>query len=209
MEEGLDQALAGGALPAAIVDAGDNPYSGGIGDTPELLRAVLARAPDLPVVVAFYCDPALVERAAAAGVGGAIAGELGGRLTRDYGEPVRFSGRVSLLTAGRFRNRGPVLGGMAVDLGPTAVIDIGKVRVIVTTRCTSPSDPGFFELHGIDVTQPGLLCVMAKNHFRAAFGTVMARMIDVDAPGPAALDIASFRFRHAPPGLYPLREARA
>ncbi|MGG5818363.1 M81 family metallopeptidase [Falsiroseomonas sp. HW251] len=202
--QGLDQALAGGAFPAAIIDAGDNPYSGGIGDTPELLRAVLARAPAVPTVVAFYSDADTVQRAVQAGVGGVVSGTLGARLTRDYGDPVPFAGRVSLLTDGRFRNRGPVLGGMAVELGPTAVVDIGTVRVIVTSRCVSPSDPGFFDLHGIDVTLAGLLCVKAKNHFRAAFGTTMARMIDVDAPGPAALDIASFRFRHAPAGIYPL-----
>ncbi|MDJ0388686.1 M81 family metallopeptidase [Roseomonas sp. E05] len=202
--EGLRQALDGGPLPAAIVDAGDNPYSGGIGDTPELIRAVLARAPEVPTVVAFYCDPPLVQRARAAGIGGALSGTLGGRLTRDYGEPVPFSGTVSLLTEGRFHNRGPVLGGMAVDLGPTAVITIGQVRVIVTSRCISPSDPGFFDLHEVDVTQPGLLCVKAKNHFRAAFAPLLPRMIDVDAPGPAALDITTFRFRHAPPTLYPL-----
>lgn len=203
-EDGLRQALAGGPLPTAIVDAGDNPYSGGIGDTPELIRAVLACAPAVPTVVAFYCDPSLVRRAQAAGPGGALSGTLGGRLTRDYGEPVPFAGTVSLLTDGRFRNRGPMLGGMAVELGPTAVIAIGQVRVIVTSRCISPSDPGFFDLHGIDVTQTGLLCVKAKNHFRAAFTALLPRMIDIDAPGPAALEITGFRFRHAPATLYPL-----
>jgi microcystin degradation protein MlrC len=203
-EEGLRQALAGGPLPTAIVDAGDNPYSGGIGDTPELIRAVLARQPEMPTVVAFYCDPALVQQAVAAGLGAPLSGSFGARLTRDYGEPVPFTGTVSLLTDGRFRNRGPVLGGMAVELGQTAVISIGQVRVIVTSRCISPSDPGFFDLHQVDVTQPGLLCVKAKNHFRAAFAPLLPRMIDVDAPGPAALEIRSFRFRHAPPTLYPL-----
>jgi len=206
VEDGLRQALDGGPLPAAIVDAGDNPYSGGIGDTPELIRAVLALAPSVPTVVAFYCDPELVRRAREAGIGGALSGTLGGRLTRDYGDPVPFSGTVSLLTDGRFHNRGPVLGGMAVDLGPTAVMTIGQVRVIVTSRCISPSDPGFFDLHEVDVTQPGLLCVKAKNHFRAAFAPLLPRMIDVDAPGPAALEIRTFRFRHAPPTLYPLSD---
>jgi microcystin degradation protein MlrC len=204
VEEALRQALTSGPLPTAIVDAGDNPYSGGIGDTPELIRAVLACKPEVPTVVAFYCDPALVQRARAAGPGGTLTGSFGARLTRDYGEPVPFTGTVSLLTDGRFRNTGPVLGGMAVELGPTAVITIGQVRVIVTSRCISPSDPGFFVLHQVDVTQPGLLCVKAKNHFRAGFAPLLARMIDVDAPGPAALEIRGFRFRHAPETLYPL-----
>ncbi|MBO1073789.1 M81 family metallopeptidase [Roseomonas marmotae] len=205
--EGLRQALSGGPLPTAIVDAGDNPYSGGIGDTPELIRAVLDCQPQLPTVVAFYCDPGLVQRAQTAGSGAPLSGHFGARLTRDYGAPVPFSGTVDLLTNGRFRNRGPVLGGMMVELGPTAVIRIGQVRVIVTSRCVSPSDPGFFDLHRVDVTQPGLLCVKAKNHFRAAFSSLLPRMIDVDAPGPAALEIRSFRFRHAPAGIYPLSDA--
>ncbi len=200
---GLKAALAG-PLPAAVIDAGDNPYSGGIGDTPELLRAVLAQAPEVPVVVAFYCDPAMVERAHALGQGATLSGTLGARLSPDYGDPVPFSGVVEALTDGRFVNRGPMLGGMTVELGLTAMIRIGQVRVILTSRSISPSDPGFFDLHGIDLSAPQILCVKAKNHFRAAFTPLLARMIDIDAPGPAALDITSFRFRHAPAELYPL-----
>ena len=80
-----------------------------------------------------------------------------------------FSGVVEALTDGRFVNRGPMLGGMTVELGLTAMIRIGQVRVILTSRSISPSDPGFFDLHGIDLSAPQILCVKAKNHFRAAF----------------------------------------
>jgi microcystin degradation protein MlrC len=39
--------------------------------------------------------------------------------------------------------------------------------------------------------------VKAKNHFRAAFLPLCAAIIDVDAPGPAALDLRLLPFRHA------------
>lgn len=92
-----------------------------------------------------------------------------------------------------------------MDLGPAAVIEAGLVSIVVTSICGSAHDPGFYALHGLDVTRTGVLCVKAKNHFRTAFGASFAKLIDIDAPGPAALDIAQFPFRLAPPELYPLR----
>ncbi len=81
-----------------------------------------------------------------------------------------------------------------------------NVRVIVTTHSRSPHDPGLLALHGIALDEVKRLCVKAKNHFRAAFTPLLADIIDVDAPGPAALDIKGFRFRHAPRTLYPLSD---
>ena len=106
--EGIRRALAAPRFPVAVTNSGDNPGSGGIGDTPAMLHALLAAAPKLPVLFAFFADPALVERARGAGEGGAIEGTLGGRLTHDFGEPVPFRGRVERLTDGRYRNRGPI-----------------------------------------------------------------------------------------------------
>ncbi len=204
---GIAQALAIGRGPVAVVDSGDNPGSGGIGDTPEMLRALLAANPRVPVVFAFFHDPGLVERAAQAGVGATITATLGGRLSDAFGSPVPVEAKVLRLTDGRFRNRGPMMNGLAVNVGRSALLGIGSVQVIVTSLCRSPNDPGLLDLHGIDLSQIAILCVKAKNHFRAAFRDLCPVMIDIDAPGPAALDIASFPFRHAPPDLYPLAGA--
>ncbi|MGE0723539.1 MAG: M81 family metallopeptidase [Alphaproteobacteria bacterium] len=207
--EGIRRALAAARGPVAVVDAGDNPASGGIGDTPALFRALLAAADRPAAVFAFFCDPPLVERARASGVGGTIEGTLGGRITPAFGPPVPFRGQVLRLTDGRFRNSGPMMHNLAIDVGPTALIETAGVRVIVTTGCQSPNDPALFRLHGIEPAAERLLCVKAKNHFRAAFRDICAEMIDIDAPGPAALDIASFPFRHAPAHLHPLAGRRA
>lgn len=197
--KGITQALASPPGLVAVLDPADNPMSGGIGDTPELFRALLAKAPQVPTVFAFFGDPNLVERARAAGEGARLSCTLGGRLTDFYGPPVRAQARVLKLTDGRFTNRGPMETGLPVALGPTAVLGIGDwLKAIVTEGCQSPNDPAYFELHGIDLNQVRLLCVKAKNHFRAAFGPLCRAIVEIDAPGPAGFDPCQYPFRHAP-----------
>ncbi len=206
-QEAVARALAVGSLPVAITDPGDNPLSGGTADTPGLLAAVLAARPDVPVVFAYLWDVRTAQAAADAGIGGRLEGiTLGALRSRDFGDPVPVSATVDAVAGVRYRGTGPMGTGVLVDFGLSALlaIDGTQVRVIVTSSCANLIDTGLFEHLGIDATGPMLLCVKAKNHFRAAFAPLMAAIIDCDAPGPAALRIETFPFRHAPRHLYPL-----
>jgi microcystin degradation protein MlrC len=207
--EGIARALAATPGLVAVVDPADNPLSGGIGDTPGLLRAVLDRQPAVPTVFAFFWDPGLAARAHAAGVGAELNVRLGGRITEAFGPPIETSARVLRLTDGGFRNFGPMEAGLAVTLGPTAVLDVRGIQLIVTHNCQSPNDPAYFTLHGVDLSATRLLCVKAKNHFRAAFGPLCREIIDVDAPGPASPDLTRYRFRHVPDALQPRQKVAA
>jgi microcystin degradation protein MlrC len=199
---GIAQALATpGDKPAAVVDPADNPLSGGIGDTPALFRALLESRPNVPAVFSFFFDPDLVQRAHRAGPGASLEAKLGGRITDAFGPSVPVTARVLKLTDGKFRNQGPMEHNLPVDLGPTAVLEVEGIQVIVTTRCQTPNDPGYFALHGIDLAKVGLLCVKAKNHFRAGFTPLLRAIVDVDCPGPAASNLRHYRFRHAPEAL--------
>jgi len=202
-QEGLALAVgaarSGGGL-VAVTDPGDNPLSGGVCDTPELFRALLAAQIDLPCVFASFADPDAVRRAHEAGQGGHCELALGGRVSGDFGPPVRAAFRVERYTDGEFSNIGPMETGVHTSCGRTALLslrDRPNVLVIVTERVAPANDPGFFALHGIDLDQVRLLCVKAKNHFRAAFLPLCAAIIDVDASGPAALNLRLLPFRHA------------
>jgi microcystin degradation protein MlrC len=199
--EGIAQALVNPARPVAVVDSGDNPLSGGIADTPEMLRALLEVEPQVPVVFAFFADPDFAARCVKASIGGEVEGTLGGRISRDFGPPVPVKGKVVAITDGNYVNRGGLMFGLPMAVGPSAVLAIGQVKVIVTTLCGSAHDPAFYDIHDIDFSEVAVLCVKAKNHFRAGFNPICPVMVDIDAPGPAALDIASFPFRLAPPQL--------
>ncbi|MFQ5786107.1 MAG: M81 family metallopeptidase [Alphaproteobacteria bacterium] len=197
-EQGLARALAAPFGPVAVIDAADNPLSGGIGDTPALFRALCAARPAAPAVFAFFHDPGVVEQAQAAGLGARLDCALGGRVSERYGPPVEVAAVVTRLTDGRFVNRGPMETNLAVDLGPSCVLDVAGIRVIVSSRCVAPNDPAYFALHGVDLAATRLLCVKAKNHFRAAFGDLCRELIEIDAPGPACLDLSALPFRRAP-----------
>ena len=202
---GLLQALGiMGDKPAAVIDPADNPLSGGIGDTPALFRAVVELRPNVPCVFGFFWDPPLVARCWAAGIGARLDASLGGRVTTAFGAPVQVEATVLKLTDGQFRNLGPMETNLPVNLGRTALLDVGGIKVIITESCQTPNDPGYFALHGIDLTQIGLLCVKAKNHFRAAFTPLTRALVEIDAPGPASPNIRHYQYRHAPRHLYPL-----
>jgi microcystin degradation protein MlrC len=179
----------------AVTDPADNPYSGGINDTPEMFRALVAAKPNRPVVFAAFTDPEVVDMAWRAGVGqnlGAIA--LGGKVMKDYGAPVEVEATVAKLTDGTFRNIGPMETGIELRCGRTALLQSGNIRIIVTEHVAPANDPAFFHLHGIEIEKENLLFVKAKNHFRAAFDSICAEIIDIDAPGPACLDMTMLPF---------------
>ncbi|MFC4277004.1 M81 family metallopeptidase [Achromobacter aloeverae] len=184
----------------AVTDAGDNPMSGGGGDTPGLFAALCSARPAVPTLFASFADPGVVADARQAGVGGSIDITLGGRHGMQFGAPVPVRVTVQRLTDGRYRNTGPMQTGVERSCGNSVVLaleDLPTLRVIVTERVVAADDPAFYDLHGIDLDAVRLLCVKAKNHFRAAFAARCARIIDCDAPGPACLDLSRLPFRNA------------
>ncbi|WP_341895889.1 M81 family metallopeptidase [Ferrovibrio terrae] len=198
--QGLAQALATPGL-VCVVEPSDNPLSGGIGDTTGLLRELMETRADGEAVFAFLYDPALVQQARTAGIGSRIAAKLGGRIAPHFGAPVVATVEVVALTDGRFVNEGPFETGMAVDLGDTAVLRAGRVKIIITSSCQAGIDPAYFRLHGINLAGTRLIAAKAKNHFRAAFVDRAAVIVDVDTPGPAAFDLSVLPFRHLPENI--------
>jgi microcystin degradation protein MlrC len=179
----------------AVTDPGDNPYSGGINDTPELFRALVAAKPNRPVVFAAFTDPEVVDKAWRAGVGNSLGTiTLGGKAMKDFGAPVAVEAVVAKLTDGVFRTIGPMETGIELRCGRTALLKSGNISIIVTEFVAPANDPAYFHLHGIDIENEQLLFVKAKNHFRAAFDSICSEIVDVDAPGPACLDMTMLPF---------------
>lgn len=183
----------------ALVDPADNPLSGGTNDTPALFRALIA-TPGLPETV-FVCftAPDIVACAHSGELGALLDVQLGARHSSQFGSSVPVRVRVLCVTDGDFVNQGPMEQGRISRCGRTALLAIDgmpQVQIIVTESVAPTHDPGLLDLHGIDLCRVRLLCVKAKNHFRAAFENRCAAVIDVDAPGPAALNLRLLPFTH-------------
>ncbi len=195
--EAVRQALAS-ATPVALLEPSDDPLLGGGCDAPALLRALVEAGPPVETAFLYLHDPEAVRAAREAGIGGAFGRPLGARLSRAHGEPVVFHGIVERLTAGRFLLEGPAERGAPVDLGPTAVLRRGRLRVVVTTRreADAAGDAACLTLHGIVLAEAPVVALKASvTPGWAAAG------IAADTPGPcAAPAVPRLPFQRVPQG---------
>ena len=106
---------------------------------------------------------------------------------------------VRRLTDGIFPQRGTDATGIERRAAARVLVadEQPLVRIIVTEQVVPADDPAFYALHRIDLEAMRLLCVKAKNHFRAAFAERCSEIIDCDVPGPACLDLSQLPFRNA------------
>jgi microcystin degradation protein MlrC len=135
--QALAAAKPAGSGPVVLLDHSDNCASGGTMDTMTVLGAILdAGLEDVAAFAVF--DPAAVRQMAAAGVGAEVTLSLGGKLDMPsiglQGQPRTVRGRVKLLCDGRYRNRGPMARGELNDMGPSAVLDTGRVQIVVISE---------------------------------------------------------------------------
>ena len=191
--------------PLLIVDIADSIWSGSSGDSVELVRFLLDQGVT-GAAVAPVVDPEVVRTAQSAGVGATIDINLGGKTDRLHGEPLACTATVLNLTDGHYVNSGPMMTGLQVDMGPTAVLAIGDppVRVVVTSFPDAPIDPAVFTTNGIDLATTRVLGLKGKGHFRAAFEPIVSGVILVEGPGVTGSDLTRLPLRHTRRPIWPL-----
>ena len=116
--------------PIVIADTQDNPGAGGDSDTTGMLRALVRNNATRAATGVIY-DPASAKAAHAAGVGATVTLALGGKSGIPGDAPYKESFIVEKLSDGKFVAPGPYYGGRDMDMGPSAALRIGDVRVVV------------------------------------------------------------------------------
>jgi microcystin degradation protein MlrC len=178
--------------PVVLADTQDNPGGGGHGDTMELLsELVRQRAKN-----ALFClinDEASAAACHAAGEGTSLTLSLGGK---SDGMPLACTARVLTLSDGAFTLTGPMGAGNPGNLGPTALIDIDGVRVVVVSRKMQALDQAIIRHLGVEPASCAILALKSSVHFRADFQPIAEQVIVAIAPGPVVADPAILNFRH-------------
>ncbi len=193
--------------PVVLLDHYDNSASGGTQDTMTVLGAILDAG--LEDVAAFaICDPAAVQELIAAGVGNEATVMLGGKMDMPSigkaGEPREVIGKVKLISDGLYRNLGPASAGLLMDMGPTVVLDTGKVDIVVISRQQEPNDKNAFLSLGIDPARKKYLMLKSRVHYRAGFRDIAKEVIECAGTGVCTSDYDQLTFENVRRPIYPL-----
>ncbi|MBI3980089.1 MAG: M81 family metallopeptidase [Chloroflexi bacterium] len=202
--QAVEEAMAEPGL-VVLADVGDNPGGGTPADGTVLLRALIEKGARRAALAAI-ADPEAVAACVAAGVGNKVALRLGGKSDRLHGEPLDVVGRVRVLSDGSHVIKGPMMTGVRVENGRTAVLDCDGVEVVITENRIQPLHLEIFRSVGIEPTDRQIVAVKSSAHFRAAFEPIARRVIEVDCPGITTPNLRSLPYRNVRRPIYPLDE---
>ena len=198
--------------PVILVETADCCGGGAAGDSIATLSALVdADVPELslaPVV-----DPEAARQCHAAGEGAEISVALGHRLDPRWGQPREFRGTVVRLTDGRFTFSGGQWEGKVAEMGPTAVLAVGSVRVLIMSKATYDWADEQFQSVGLDPAAAKFIVAKNPMNYRHAYGDIAkaVRVLDTPGPTPASLKHVAFQKLQRPyfpadtdiPGLEP------
>jgi microcystin degradation protein MlrC len=176
-------------------------------DTTAVLAEILRQDLQDVAVFAIY-DPQAVQRAIAAGIGAEVTLSAGGKIAMPAipaeSPPLTLSGTVKTISNGRYRNRGPMARGVAMDMGPAVVLDTGAVEVALISRHVEPSDLNCLMALGIDPMQKRYLMLKSRIHWRAGLGRLAKAVVDCAGVGVCTSDYGQLRFSKVRRPIYPL-----
>ena len=196
-----------GAGPVVLLDHSDNCASGGTMDTMTVLGAILDAGLEDVAAFAIF-DPEAAQAMQQAGIGAEITLSLGGKLDMPAiglkGQPRTVSGRVKLLCDGQFRNQGPMAAGEHNDMGLTAVLDTGKVEIVVISNHVEPHDLAAFTAVGIAPQRKRFVMLKSRVHWRAGLRALAHAVVECAGTGVCTSDYELLAFQHVRRPIYPL-----
>ncbi|MBV9220788.1 MAG: M81 family metallopeptidase, partial [Methylobacteriaceae bacterium] len=189
-----------------VSDAGDAPTGGSAADNTAVLAALIAGGADRAARLSYLtlCDPDAVRAAATAGRGATVTLGVGHGFSKDSGAPLPITGSVCSLSDGTYRMNDPGAQGLEISMGPSAVIAIGAIRLLLRSRPSMEWDTAMYTSQGLDLREAALVFVKSPSHFRAGFGPLANRILVANTPGPTAPDMRRIPFRKVTRPLYPI-----
>ena len=195
-----------GRGPLVVADYADNPGGGAYGDSTSLLAALL----DAGVQQACFgpmVDPAVAAQLLGEPVGTEVDVLLGGKTDpRLGGGPLALRGRLRWCGEGLYTGDGPMIGGQQRSWGPTAVLQVQGIAILVVTHAAQMWDQQQFKAFGIDPQAHRVVALKSAQHFRAAFEPIAGEVIVCDSKALAGPDCTTRRYERAPRPVFPLEQ---
>ena len=119
------------------------------------------------------------------------------------GRPIAFSWTMTT-RAFPATVTGPMMTGVRVACGRTAVLDTGPLQLVVAEQRCEPFDLGVFTHCGIDPLRARYIVLWSRQHFRAGFEPIAATVLRSAGPGVCSSDYGQFPYRHLSRPIFPI-----
>ena len=193
--------------PVVMLDHCDNVASGGTMDTTAVLAEVLRQGLEAAVFYAIH-DPGAVRAAIAAGVGAEVTLDVGGKAAMPSigapAAPLRVTGTVRRITDGVYRLRGPMSAGALANNGPTVVLQVAGVELVLISLYQEPFDLECFASVGIDPTRRRFVVIKSRVHWRAGLGDLAREVVECSGVGVTTSDYGLLKFERVRRPVFPL-----
>ena len=209
VEEAVTIARNTDRAPVIFSDAGDNPGGGGTGRTTELLAALHESGVANALYGSFF-DPGLAAEAHRLGVGASFNAtfnrEAGSAPWEQWDQPFDTDAKVLALHDGTVIGEGGMTKGRRMHLGPSALLELGSIKVVVISDRAQTADPVFFQMFGLDIGQAECVIVKSRGHFRAGFAPWFGpdQVYEIDTGGLTSPVLERWPFAHIPRPSFPL-----
>ena len=147
-----------------------------------------------------------VEEAQRQGVGAKYRAKLGGIRDTRFSMQIVIEVEVVNLFDARFTLTGHIGKNMPIDMGPSAVLAHGDVRILITSRSGPQFAPDFFRVAGFDPFAASVVVAKSPCGFRAAYQDRAAAIYMLRSPGCAPSDFWNYEYRNIPRPLWPWDE---
>lgn len=190
--------------PLVIADYADNPGAGGYGDSTELLRALLDAG------VSNSCLGPMADREVVQELQSAVVGQrlpivLGGKSDAAFGGgPLSLEAELVSLSDGDFVGDGPMIHGLKGSFGPTAVVRVAGVEILVVSIARQILDLQQFRTFGIEPLRKSVVALKSMHHFRAAFEPIAGRVIVCDSGALCTPRYDRLPYRNVRRPIFPL-----
>ena len=191
--------------PILFADPADNPGGGGRGNTTYILKAFLD-AGVTGCTFAVFFDPAAVRAAKAAGIGSTIDVTLNSEEDNSFSDKLDVTAEVLHLSDGIFVGNYGMVEGKTTDLGDTAVLQVGGIKIVCITKRTQCLSPDYLTAFGIDAAAERCIVVKSRGHFRAGYAHMFPpeRIVEVDVPGLTSPNLANFDWKYVQRPFFPV-----
>jgi microcystin degradation protein MlrC len=187
-----------------IADYADNPGAGGYGDSTALLGALLEAG------VNHACFGPMVDGETAQAlhelkIGEKVTVSLGGKTDAAFGGgPLILDGELVSISDGHYVGDGPILGGLHRSYGPSAVLRVDDIEILIVTIAKQILDLQQFKSFGIEPERKGVIALKSMQHFRAAFEPIAGQVVVCDSGALCTLHYERLPYRNVPRPIFPL-----